>query len=122
MARVLVVDDEPIYCQNLEFALQRQGHEVRTTSSSEQAFSIAREFHPDLLIVDWLLKTTHDGVEVSEILGQAHPMLKTILITGYPADELQSHDRPLSVVRILEKPFSLTAITELVREVLQSQD
>jgi DNA-binding NtrC family response regulator len=118
VARVLVVDDEPIYCDNLKFALSRAGHEVATTSAVDSALAMAERFQPDLLIVDWMLKNQFDGVDVSRSLHSANPALKTILITGFPADEWQPVEHAPSVTRVLEKPFSLADICQLVDQLL----
>ena len=56
MAKILVIDDEPIPCRMLHHFLTGEGHEVRTALDADEAVQVAHDFRPDLLISDWLLK------------------------------------------------------------------
>lgn len=61
--KVLVVDDEPEICELINLYLRREGFEVSTACSSQEALQLAREEEFDLIILDILLPEI-DGIEI----------------------------------------------------------
>jgi len=55
MTKILLVDDSRFLRIATERALARAGYEVSTAADGEQALEIAREKHPDLILLDMLL-------------------------------------------------------------------
>lgn len=63
---ILIVEDEEIVARDLANKLRKFGYViVATTSSGEGALEIARERHPDLILMDIRLPGTMDGVETA---------------------------------------------------------
>jgi DNA-binding NtrC family response regulator len=120
MTRVLVVDDEPDYPQLLSIILSKEGFEVQTAASSEEARCVAKEFTPDVLIVDWMLDGAKDGLQVSQTLGELNPGMRTVLITGYPSDAVEAHAEQVATAHFLNKPFTPSQLVELVRRVVDA--
>ena len=60
--RALVVDDEPPLVKVVSRYLQREGFEVATAGDGEQAIALAREFDPDVIVLDLMLPGI-DGIE-----------------------------------------------------------
>ena len=118
MARLLVVDDEQRFRIYLGRILEAQGHEVRTAADDVGALEALEGFAPDLLIADWMLRSKADGLALAAMLRRLHPGLAVVLITGHPADELRRHLAGREISAVLEKPFSTSAIRELVDRVL----
>ncbi|TLY16713.1 MAG: response regulator, partial [Nitrospirae bacterium] len=52
MARILVVDDEPMMLDLLHITLTRKGHAVLKADRGRQAIQLFRQDHPDLTILD----------------------------------------------------------------------
>ncbi len=115
MARVLVVDDEDAFTHFLPLALERDGHHVRTAATGREAISIALEYQPRLLIVDWMLMDSLTGIDVARHLKRDLKELSTILITGHPLRALGG-DGDDAINAILRKPFDLHALRQLVGE------
>lgn len=61
--RVLVVEDDDEIADVLRRSLRQEGHEVRTAVDGEEALEAAREFAPDMVVLDLGLPRL-DGVEV----------------------------------------------------------
>jgi CheY-like chemotaxis protein len=55
MTKILLVDDSKFLRLATERALTRAGYTVCTASDGQQALEIARERHPDLILLDMLL-------------------------------------------------------------------
>jgi len=58
----LVVDDDPDIVELLKYNLSSEGYKVKSASNGIQAVSLAREFIPDLTILD-IMMPNMDGVE-----------------------------------------------------------
>lgn len=110
MARVLLVDDEPLYLRFLGREARRAGHEVETASSGSEGVAAGLRFRPDVLVVDWMLQDSLRGVDVAEALGAELPRLLTIVITGYPSLDLEKRKAGARIVEVLEKPVSFEVV------------
>jgi DNA-binding response OmpR family regulator len=60
--RALVVDDEPPLVKVVSSYLEREGFEVASAGDGEQAIVLAREFDPDVIVLDLMLPGI-DGIE-----------------------------------------------------------
>ena len=75
--RILVVDDEPAITRMVKLNLEQTGrYEVRTENLGRRAIEAAREFRPDLILLDVMMP----GMLGSEIAAQlqADPELRAI--------------------------------------------
>jgi DNA-binding response OmpR family regulator len=117
VARILIVDDERSYRRYLTRHLAREGHEVRSSSSRDEAIEVAAEFLPDVLILDWMLNGGCD-IEVAEALPEFNPDVRTILITGFASERARHEVRDVPIFRVIEKPFDMSDLSAAVREAL----
>jgi two-component system nitrogen regulation response regulator NtrX len=120
MARLLVVDDEERFRIHLGHILEADGHEVRTAANDTGALEALEGFAPDLLIVDWMLRSSTDGLDLAEALRARHPELPIIVITGYPAGALHERVAAGEFAAVLEKPFLRSSLREVVERTLDS--
>jgi len=68
--KILVVDDDLDTLRLVGLMLERQGYQIVAASSGEQALSLAKKEHPDLVLLD-LMMPDIDGVEVARRLRAA---------------------------------------------------
>ena len=115
MAKVLIVDDEESYRDHLSRAVTREGHDVDTAHNGRTAVEVGACFQPDVLIVDWMLKSSLNGLDVSNVLRRANPNLLTIIISGYPLAEFAALAERAGVFACLDKPFDLDELRDVVR-------
>jgi DNA-binding response OmpR family regulator len=103
--KVLVVEDEPTLLETLSYNLTRQNYQVETATDGLRAVELAREVHPDLIVLDLMLPKL-DGFEVCRLLRQE--MNTPILILTARDDEI---DRviglELGADDYMSKPFSM---------------
>jgi DNA-binding response OmpR family regulator len=103
--KVLVVEDEPTLLETLSYNLSRQNYQVETATDGLRAVELAREVHPDLIVLDLMLPKL-DGFEVCRLLRQE--MNTPILILTARDDEI---DRviglELGADDYMSKPFSM---------------
>ena len=67
MARILVVEDEQDLRQVLEYNLKGAGYEVLAAGRGEDGLRLARDGHPDLVLLDLMLPDI-SGTEVCKSL------------------------------------------------------
>jgi CheY-like chemotaxis protein len=87
-ARILVVDDNVDTARGTARLLQLAGHDVRIAHDGPQALQVAREHHPQFVLLDIVLPGM-DGYEVARQL-RADPRLRDavlIAISGYSEDD-----------------------------------
>lgn len=116
MARILVVDDEPIFLRLLGQVLKRDGHEVEIAQTGAAAIQTGHRCRPHLLLTDWKLGNHITGLEVAAELSASNHELSIVMMTGYSAAELENEVRHIRNLRILQKPFGAEIILGVVRE------
>jgi two-component system, response regulator PdtaR len=102
--RILVADDEPLIRLDLREMLTALGyHVVGEASDGATAVRLARETHPDLVIMDIQMPEL-DGLEAARILT-AENVAPVLLLTAYSQKELVERAQQAGVVGYLVKPF-----------------
>ncbi len=79
--RILVVDDEHLIRWSLEQNLKKQGYEVVTAGSGEEALKLVREESPDLMLLDIQLPGIN-GLEVLEKVRESEEEVIVIMVTA----------------------------------------
>ena len=77
-AKILLVDDEPDILEILEFNLRKEGFEVATAADGEAGLRLAREWRPDLIVLD-IMMPEMDGVEVCRQLRADESFNNTVI-------------------------------------------
>jgi DNA-binding NtrC family response regulator len=118
-AHILVVDDDPLICRQLERLYAQDGHRVTIASMAEQAQQVLENEDIDLVVTDIRLEGSFDGVELTRLIAERWSDIPVIVITAY-ADI----DTAVTVLKIgasdyLVKPLSAASIQESTRVVLQ---
>lgn len=116
--RILAVDDDPSITRLIKLNLERTGlYEVRTENLGPKAIDAAREFLPDLILLDVIMPGML-GSQIAEQL-QADPQLcavKFIFLTGAVTkdEELGSEGR-IGGHTFVAKPFSAEELSRVVK-------
>jgi DNA-binding response OmpR family regulator len=121
MTRILFVDDDPSFVEEMKFMLEENGYAVTTANDGEEAFKIAKDNDFDLVITDVLMIKSH-GMEVILHMREFHPNTKIITITGGGWASSQFH---LDAARLfgsdgcLAKPFPIDDLLREIKRVLE---
>jgi diguanylate cyclase (GGDEF)-like protein/PAS domain S-box-containing protein len=125
-ARVLVVDDQPVNVQLLEYLLKTTGYEnVHSTSDPRQVVSLHLKYRFDLIILD--LHMPHmDGFQVMEALKplESESWLPVLVVTAEPDKKLAALEagardfigKPLDTVEVMTRIRNLLEVRLMHRE------
>ena len=116
---ILVVDDEPGIRALVAKILRREGYEVVEAGSAAEALQVAAQFQQplDLLLTDVVLPD-ESGRQVAEKLRQQRPDVAVLYISGFTDDQSVRTGEFPAGSRFLQKPFTVGALVNKVRETL----
>ncbi|HTY72989.1 MAG TPA: response regulator transcription factor [Actinomycetes bacterium] len=117
-ARLLVVDDEPYIADLLTTGLRFVGFDVRTAGTGRQALDLARDYQPDLLVLDVMLPDL-DGYEVCRRIRADGRRVGVLFLTARDATEDKINGLTLGGDDYVTKPFSLEEVVARIRAVLR---
>ncbi len=107
MAKILVVDDEPMIRDLLHQVLARHRHEVVVAGNGREAMDLFRRHRPDVTLVD-LHMPVMNGLEVLRQIRAIDPVCAVIMLSGEDgAGGLEVQARQLGVTDFVRKGFSL---------------
>ena len=115
--RVLVVDDDEKTVELVKLYLNRDGYRVLTAYDGIEALRLAREGHPDLIVLDLMLPGI-DGLEVCRTL-RAESDVPIIMLTARTTDQDKLTGLELGADDYVTKPFSPRELAARVRAVLR---
>jgi DNA-binding response OmpR family regulator len=115
--RVLVVDDDAKTVELVKLYLNRDGYRVLTAYDGVEALRLAREGHPDLIVLDLMLPGV-DGLEVCRTL-RGESDVPIIMLTARTTDEDKLSGLGLGADDYVTKPFSPRELAARVRAVLR---
>ena len=117
-ARLLVVDDEPNIVELLSASLRFAGFEVASATSGGQALDVARQFRPDLVVLDVMLPDL-DGFAVVRRLRGEGIRVPVLFLTARDATEDKVTGLTVGGDDYVTKPFSLEEVVARIRAVLR---
>jgi PAS domain S-box-containing protein len=122
---ILVLDDEESICMLLEEGLTAHGLQVQCAATPDEALALAQSHRYDALICDLHLSvrgTPASGKDAAQKLLAMSPEPKpaVIFMTGDYTEETHE-DGSAPAPRRLQKPFRVSEVLALLREVLSAQ-
>jgi two-component system, OmpR family, response regulator len=116
--RVLVVDDEPTLAELVTMALRYEGWEVRSAGNGVTAVRLARDFRPDVVVLDVMLPDL-SGLDVLRRLREHTPNLPVLFLTAKDAVEDRIAGLTAGGDDYVTKPFSLEEVVLRLRALLR---
>ncbi len=113
MAKLLVIEDDPLIRETLEYSLKGAGFSIVTAENGIQGLSAAKDTEPDLILLDLLLPEM-DGFEVSKKIREFDDNVPIIMITALEDQRNKLKGFSVGADDYITKPFS---IEELVARI-----
>jgi two-component system cell cycle sensor histidine kinase/response regulator CckA len=119
--RVLFVDDEASIRELVAEILRREGWEVETAASGEEALNLVRQHgasHYQLLITD-LTMPGLSGIQLAREVYQLDPHLPVVLCSGYGTEVTQQGGDVPNMVLYIQKPYRRKQLLDAIQHVLK---
>lgn len=124
MPKILVVDDDPDFCESTRMILEPNGYTVISAGNSEQGMKKLAEEKPDLVILDVIMSTILDGLSMSQRMAELQEfknvpilMVTSIANTDYAA--LFPTDEAINISGFLTKPISSRQLLDQMARILK---
>ncbi len=119
--KILIADDERQVADLITQALAEEGYDTAKVTQALRFYDTVLEHQPDLILLD-LLMPYLEGEDELRLL-QMNPETKripVIVVTAVPdARQQLARLRPLGVVEIVQKPFNLDKLIDLVHRTIR---
>ena len=114
-SRILIVDDNRDAADSLGLLLGLDGHDVRVAYAGRQALESAKEFLPDVAILDLGLPDL-SGYDVAQLMRQDPVLQRVALIalTGWGQEEHKQRARDAGFDFHLTKPVDLDRLAAVL--------
>ena len=107
--KLLIIDDDEMYCSVLQSAFERRNYEVATACNAQQATELIESFEPDLAIVDLRLEES-SGLHLIKQLRAHNKKTKIVMLTGYASIATAVKAIKLGATQYLTKPANADEI------------
>ena len=116
---ILVVDDDQQVRATIVRGLTALGYAVREAAGGADALALIHEQKPQLIVLDYMMPGM-DGAETAREIARIDPDLPIVFSTGHAA--LRALRQAAGEgVSILEKPFTLAELDQLISEMLHAR-
>ena len=117
---VLVVDDEKNIRDTLEGVLGDEGYGVLLAENSEEALSLIKTSHVDLVLLDiWMPGI--DGIETLKTMKKMYESIPVVMISGHATVETAVKATKLGAYDFLEKPLSLEKVVLTLEHAIEQK-
>jgi len=123
---ILLVDDDKSFIESNKDLLEAYGYVVHYAYNGESGFKIAKDVHPELIILDVMMTYDTEGFDFARKIRE-EPCLsnnvKILLVSGITSVmklkiKLAADNSWLPVDRIMEKPIDPAQLIEEVGNIL----
>jgi len=117
---ILVADDDPDILSIVSMSLEAQGYTVHKATNGREAVDLAREHHPDLMLLDMMMPELSGYEAVAELKGD--PSTREIPIVGLSAKAMATDMERATDAGIdgyITKPFRIAQVMAAVEEYLR---
>lgn len=117
---ILVVDDETDLLDLIEYNLKKEGFDVLKAENGEEGIKVAKEYNPDLIIMD-IMMPKMDGMQAVEIIRKDEKLrnLPIIFLTARSDEKTEVESLDLGGDDYITKPISTTKLISRIKAVMR---
>lgn len=119
-AKVLVVDDEQKFMENMLRMLETDDYEVKGCLSGEEALEMLEKEEFDVVLLDMMMPGLY-GTETLRRIAANYPHTEVILVTGHANVDDAIETLSLGAFDYLLKPCSHNLITEKITLAMENK-
>ncbi len=111
---ILIVEDDPIIRQTVDYAMRRAGFTTRMSGDGFEALQMARAIAPDLILLDLMLPGL-DGFEFAQQIRKTDPEVAIVMVTALGEERDTVRGLEAGADDYVTKPFSMEELLARVR-------
>ena len=115
--RVLIIDDEASFTRLLKLNLHHTGHyTAETVNDPTKALAVAREFSPDVILLDVMMPRMDGGELASRLLARSRFKATPIvfLTAAVKKNEVSSHRGSVGGLPFIAKPVDFKEVIDCI--------
>jgi DNA-binding response OmpR family regulator len=119
MAKILVIDDDPLIVELLKMRLTDAGHQVSVAMDANGGMMVAAREKPELITLDYQMPAGDGAKMLQRLRGNTFTAsTPVIFVTGKSSDDLDQSLMNAPRVRFLQKPIEMDVLNRLIAELL----
>lgn len=115
MAKILIVDDEKMICEEFRDLLSEENHQVDIALGGEEAIQKVKEVQYDIVFLDVLMPKL-EGRQVFEEIKKIS-RVPVAIMSGYIPPNKEKEVLALGAVACLRKPLDLARVKSIVKSI-----
>jgi len=115
--RILVVEDDDLFRRSLCGLIHSLGYNVLPAESVEAALKACETTRIDLVLTDFQL-VGKTGIDLIAALRRSGIDVPSIVISGYPAEEIRERSHGVAFAAYIRKPAELYRLQDLLPDLL----
>ncbi len=116
--KILIAEDEVIIAMELKRNMENHGYLVcPIASTADEAIKLAEQCHPDIILMDVLLKDQKTGIQAAQTICKKNK-IPTIYMTGNVGLLNKNKGLPCYPFKVISKPPSDIQLLQLIKELL----
>jgi DNA-binding NtrC family response regulator len=121
MDLVLIIEDDDKLRDTLEIFLKGKGYKVDSAQTGVEGLRKLKEDFYSLILLDVKLPDM-DGVKLLELIEDTKPVIRKIIITGYPSIETAQEAVRHGAHEYILKPFPPEQLLEIIEKQLAARE
>lgn len=117
--KVLIVDDEEVFCETLKLNLERtENYEVVTEYLGVNVLSLAKKFNPNIILLDYIMPDMDGGEVLQQLQGDSVTKnIPVVFLTAIATkDDTDRDDSIIGGRHILAKPITTEEVIHCIEE------
>ena len=116
MNKVLIIDDDILFCQLLEMVFSKRGWMTASAQNTSQGWNLVKDFKPDLVVLDISLQEESDGIKLLKKISSENTSgeIKVVMTTASDYNRWLNECLESGAQMLVPKPFSPKAFVNQV--------
>ena len=111
--KVLIIDDEVVFCENMAKLLNTRGYQVKTVNEGEEAISALKKEVYDVVVLD-LKMPGMNGIDVLKKINELGVSSQVIMLTGHGGVDTAMEAVKLGAFDYIPKPCEVDELSEMI--------
>lgn len=115
MVKILFIDDDYMYSQDLLDIMKKEGWKVHYQTSLSGCESAIQNWKPDLVLLDMVIDTNENGIDAISAIKMIAPHLPVVIISSHVDAQYEARTYRLGGADFIKKPISIAAFIERIK-------